>query len=387
MNIKRYIAKDMNEAAAKIRAQLGPDAVMLSSRPIRKKGLAGFFAHPLVEVVVAYENEPTARGKKAQAEKAEAPSTAMAQGEPQVAAPSPAPPTPVERKIAEVERRLDTMTATVAEIATNLRSKPAPGHYDNAIQQLFLRLIDNEVEESIARTIADEAQDIRDRRKADPAEAFEQVVRQRLGEPEGIRLQRFQRTVVVFVGPTGAGKTTTIAKLAARYALQERMKVGLVTADAYRIAAHEQIQTYSDILEVPLKTIYREEDIVSALSDLQEADIVLIDTPGKSPRDTDHQGQIERLVQLSGATEVYLTVSAATGYRSARMVLEQYGFLPDYKLLLTKTDETVTAGAFLNLRALCGRKLSYVTTGQSVPDDIEVVDVGQTVQTLLGVCP
>ncbi len=389
MNIKRYIAKDMNEAASKIRAQLGPDAVMLSSRPIRKKGLAGFFARPLVEVVVAYENEPTARGKKAQVDKVETISDAgMAQSE-APAAPTPAPiaPTPVERKIAEVERRLDTMTATVAEIATNLRSKPAPGHYDNAIQQLFLRLLDNEVEESVARAIADEAQDIRDRRKADPAEAFEQVVRQRLGEPEGIRLQRFQRTVVVFVGPTGAGKTTTIAKLAARYALQERMKVGLVTADAYRIAAHEQIQTYSDILEVPLKTIYREEDIVSALNDLQEADIVLIDTPGKSPRDTDHQGQIETLVRLSGATEVYLTVSAATGYRSARMVAEQYSFLPDYKLLLTKTDETITAGAFLNLRALCGRKLSYITTGQSVPDDIELVDVGQMVQTLLGVCP
>ena len=386
MNIKRYIAKDMPEAMSRIRSQLGPEAVMLSSRPIRKKGIAGWFSKPLIEVVVAYETDPNAKAaKKPQVADAPAPQAA-ALAEEQAEAHEPAPAqAQMEQKIADVERRLESMTSAVAEIATSLRGRSALGRYDGTIQQLFRHLLEHEVEEGVAHAVADEAQDIADRRKADPAEAFEQVLRQRLGEPEGIRLKKFQRTVVVFVGPTGAGKTTTIAKLAARFALQDRLKVGLVTADAYRIAAHEQIQTYSDILEVPLKTIYQVADITPALEELQDVDIVLIDTPGKSPQDVDHQGQIEELIRLSGATEIFLAISASTGFRSARMVAEQYGFLPEYKLLLTKTDETVTAGAYLNFRELCGRRLSYITTGQSVPDDIELVDVARTVQALVGV--
>jgi flagellar biosynthesis protein FlhF len=379
MNIKRYLVKDMQEAMVKIRNQLGSDAVILSNRPVRKKGLAGLFAKPLIEVMVAYETE--VKGGAAKPAKPE---------EPAQFAQVPQPAQPVQAsagftnapaqsrqddKLVDMEKRMENINATMLDIASKIHGNSAAQRYCKEIQQQYVHLIDNEVEEGIARALADEAQDISDRRKADPEEAFEQVVRHRLGNPEGIKLQRFKRTVAVFIGPTGAGKTTTIAKLAAKYAIQEKAKVGLITADAYRIAAHEQIKTYSDILEVPLKTIYKPEEINAALQELENADIVLVDTPGKSPNDKSHQLEIASIIAKSGASEVFLVISAATGYKSCAMVADQYRFVKDFKVLLTKLDETVTGGMALNARALTGKQLSYVTTGQSVPDDIELFDV------------
>jgi len=381
MNIKRYLVKDMQEAMVKIKSQLGPDAVILSNRPVRKKGIPGWFAKPLIEVMVAYESLPAGgSAKQAKAEEAaRAVQAAQAQQADQSASPSAqvsaqtlaqAP----DDKLLEMQKRMESMNAAMLEIAGKLHGGPASQRYCKEIQQQYVHLIDNEVEESIARALADEAQDISDRRKVDPQEAFEQVVRYRLGEPEGLKVQRFKRTVAVFIGPTGAGKTTTIAKLAAKYAIHEKAKVGLVTADAYRIAAHEQIKTYADILEVPLKTIYKPEEITQALDELDDADIVLVDTPGKSPNDKTHQAEIALIIEKSGASEVFLVVSAATGYKSCCMVADQYRFVRDFKVLLTKLDETPTGGMYLNARALTGKQLSYITTGQSVPDDIELFD-------------
>jgi flagellar biosynthesis protein FlhF len=321
MNIKRYLVKDMQEAMVKIRSQLGSDAVILSNRPVRKKGLAGMFAKPLIEVMVAYETEPKpglARAAKSEAAAPEPPAPAAPAAQPEEARPAGSDPADALQagKLAEMEKRMESMNAAMLEIAGKLHGGNGGRRYCKEIQQQYVHLIDNEVEDGIARTLADEAQEISDRRKVDPEDAFEEVVRHRLGEPEGIRMQRFKRTVCVFVGPTGAGKTTTIAKLAAKYAIHEKAKVGLVTADAYRIAAHEQIKTYADILEVPLKTIYKPDEITSALLELDDADIVLVDTPGKSPNDKAHPAEINAIIEKSGASEVFLVVSAATAYKS-----------------------------------------------------------------------
>ncbi len=384
MNIKRVIANDMTEAMAKIRAQHGPDTVILSNRPIRKKGLRGLFSKPLVEVVIAFENDTAdtvSLNKKAAAAAPAAlkdlPRTQDGQAK---AAEDPIS----DAKLTEMERRLETMNVTMQEIASRLRGKVNGSRYSPEIQRQLTTLLDEEVEEGVARGIADEAQDICERRHVDPLEAFNQVVAHRLGDPEGIKLHRFQRTVVVFIGPTGAGKTTTIAKLAARYALGEKVKVGLITADAYRIAAHEQIKTYSDILELPLKTVYKPEEITQALHELDNVDVVLVDTPGKSPKDASHQAEILSILEHSGASEIYLVMSAATGYRSSALIADQYRFLKNFKVLMTKMDETPTVGCLLNARALTGKPLSYLTTGQSVPDDIELLDVSSATSQLLG---
>lgn len=382
MNIKRVIANDMTEAMAKIRTQHGPDTVILSNRPLRKKGLKGLFSKPLVEVVIAFEGETA--DTPALNRKAASAAPANLKDLPRSTEPASAEAKANDVKLTEMEQRLESMNVTMLEIATRLRGKVPGARYNPEIQRQFASLLDNEVEEGIARAIADEAQDITDRRKVDPDEAFREVVVHRLGEPEGIKLHRFQRTVAVFIGPTGAGKTTTIAKLAARFALAEKAKVGLITADAYRIAAHEQIKTYSDILELPLKTIYSPKEIGQALKDLDSVDIVLVDTPGKSPKDVGHQQEILSLIENSNASEVFLVLSASTGYKSSALIADQYRFLKDFKVLVTKMDESPTAGCLLNARALTGKPLSYLTTGQSVPDDIELLDVASTTHQLLG---
>ena len=384
MNIKRYIAKDMQEAMTKIRTQLGSDAVILSNRPLRKKGFAGLFSKPLIEVVVAFESDSkdTSTLNKKAVNVTPAAVKAIARSEDHDEGQEPHKQS--DSKIVDMEKRLESMNVTMQEIASRLRGKVTGQKYGSEVQTQFIRLLDQEVEEGVARGIADEAQDISERRKVDPAEAFEQVVAHRMGEPEGIRLHRFKRTVAVFIGPTGAGKTTTIAKLAARFALGEKAKVGLVTADAYRIAAHEQIKTYSDILELPLKTVYKPDEITQALAELENVDIVLVDTPGKSPKDVAHQEEILAIIEKSGASEVYLVISASTGYKSSAMIADQYRFVKEFKVLITKMDESPTLGCLLNARALTGKPLSYITTGQSVPDDIELLDVVAATGQLVG---
>jgi len=184
----------------------------------------------------------------------------------------------------------------------------------------------------------------------------------------------------MFLGPTGVGKTTTLAKIAARLALVENKKVGLITADTYRIAAVEQLKTYSEILGISLEVIYEADELADALSKFSDMDYILIDTAGRSHKSKELKSDYDELTRYLSDVQIFLVLSMTTSYKDLKSIIESYHFLEHYRLLFTKLDEANSYGNILNTKVLTGKALSYFTIGQSVPDDIEVADKEKIIQ-------
>jgi flagellar biosynthesis protein FlhF len=192
--------------------------------------------------------------------------------------------------------------------------------------------------------------------------------------------------IVFFLGPTGVGKTTTIAKLASEFALIRKKKVALLTTDTYRIAAAEQLRTYASIMEVPFRVIYSTEEMEQALEAFRNMDLIFVDTTGHSPKNVE---QCENTVNFLKSVEnfekqIYLVLSATTKYKDLIDIVEIYKKMSKFDLIFTKLDETSALGNLLNLKLYTGANMSYVTNGQNVPDDIEEFDPQKTVKQLLG---
>lgn len=259
----------------------------------------------------------------------------------------------------------------------------------NFLKVLYRTMRDNEITEKYAKDIIDE---IDKNCKEDVtldfmlSEIYQRMIL-RFGKPYIIEESENKPKVIFFVGPTGVGKTTTIAKIASSFRVEHKKKVALLTADTYRIAAAEQLRTYANILEVPFRVIYTAKEITEAMEDFREYDYILVDTTGHAPN---NEAQCESISDLIGTVdmaaqkEVFLVLSASTNYRDLMKIADTYKEICDYKLIFTKLDETSTLGNIYNLKLYTGAALSYVTCGQNVPYDIEYFNPQSTVKQLLG---
>ena len=259
----------------------------------------------------------------------------------------------------------------------------------NFLRLLYNKMIDNEINEKYANEMIDE---IDKNCKSDVtmdfmlSEVYQRMIL-KLGKPYVMEEHEKTPKVIFFVGPTGVGKTTTIAKIASSFHVEHKKKVALLTADTYRIAAAEQLRTYANILEVPFRVVYTAGEIVRAVEDFRTYDYILVDTTGHSPN---NEAQCESMsdlinsVETTAAKEIFLVLSAATKYRDLMQIADTYKEIADYKLIFTKLDETSTLGNIYNLKLYTGATLSYITCGQNVPDDIEYFNPQATVKQLLG---
>ena len=260
----------------------------------------------------------------------------------------------------------------------------------NFLRLLYNKMIDNEVYEKYANEIIDELD-----KNCKPdvtmdfmlSEIYQRMIL-KMGKPYIMEENQTQGPkVVFFIGPTGVGKTTTIAKIASSFRVEQKKKVVLLTADTYRIAAAEQLRTYANILEVPFRVVYTAQEIAQAVDDFKEYDYILIDTTGHSPNNEAQRESMSELISTVNTTaskEVFLVLSASTKYRDLMKIADTYKEIADYKLIFTKLDETSTVGNIYNLKLYTGAALSYVTCGQNVPDDIEYFNPQATVKQLLG---
>ena len=253
---------------------------------------------------------------------------------------------------------------------------------------IYKKLIQNEVDESIADAILDEA------KRALPKDAaVDQIlgsVYQRiilmLGQPYTINYKPNEPTkFVFFLGSTGVGKTTTIAKLASRLKLEQNCKLALVTADTYRIAAAEQLKVYADILSVPMEVIYEPSEMAGLIDELEKYDVVLIDTAGCSHKNSEQMEDIRELLDQVPISKrlVYLVLSVGTKYRDLKEIANVYSEITDYSIIFTKLDETSSVGVMLNMKMDTKCPLSYVTNGQGVPDDISRIDAQSVAKQLM----
>ena len=389
MKIRRYIAKNTQEAILKVKMDLGNEALILNTRKVKKKGLVGLFSKPMVEVLAAIDEYNVTRTEGDTIKAAEKP---VSQEVPQ----NKINTSEKEEKIANLENKITNIENLLQKFFQQMK----PG--ENPVQQVptevkvqttskvpdvfYNNLIKNEVDQDIAKRIIDIVT-VRSSGSgvSDIASQLSAVISGVLGKPDTIKSgETGKPTVVIFVGPTGVGKTTTLAKIAANYLLNQKKSIGLITADTYRIAAVEQLKTYAEILGIPVSVAYTAAEIKDAVAQHSDKDIVLIDTAGRSHRNKAQFEELKTLITASGADEVYLVLSATTSSRNCREILDSYSFLTNYKLIFTKTDEAPVQGIILNVRYLTGRSLSYITTGQSVPDDIETANIEKITRNLMG---
>ena len=208
----------------------------------------------------------------------------------------------------------------------------------------------------------------------------------KLGTPKLIEPGKESPKYVFFMGPTGVGKTTTIAKIASDFSLNRGLNVALLTSDTYRIAAVEQLRIFANILKVPIHVAYSADDIRKLKSELDKYDIVLIDTAGRSHKNVEQNKDLRELISAIDKKErdMYLVLSATTKYTDLINIIEAYKDIENYKLLFTKTDETTHLGNILNIKLLTNADLSYIANGQDVPEDIGKVDAQEIAKQLLG---
>lgn len=342
MKIKKYCAENMQEGLQQIKKDLGPDAVIIQSRKVRQDGLRGLFLPAKVEITAAVD--------------------------------TPHPPLTFAREPERLpEHRLEREIADLKQMVTQLvsgqqkRSIEEKGPFHRWMQ----RLIDCDVEPALAQAILTEIhQDYAEENALSDevvALILQKKVRERLRTaplPENAR-------ILCFVGPTGVGKTTTLAKLAARFALYQHKRVGLVTIDTYRIGAVDQLRTYADITGLPIEVVMAQKDMPRALERLADREIILVDTAGRNAKNSLHVSELASFLAVLPDPETFLVLSATTKTRDLKIIIDNFRRTNFKRLIFTKLDETDNYGALLNVSCYTNLPLTYVTTGQNVPDDLE----------------
>lgn len=396
MKVKRYMVNDMNEAMIMIKNELGKDAIILSSRKVKSGGLFGFFGKAKFEVLAAIEDEIQVKAAQDTANDNSRDKAVLGtylkvkeQAEPIVEK---------KEEISQLNSELNELKAMVNQLIQNqngespvetpvVAAKVSESATKKETSQEAQKIIDYLISKDVSTEYAEKIADILlyDGEMPENLNREMKILLQKLiGKPFIIEKTSDSPKVCFFVGPTGVGKTTTLAKLAAKLSLIENKKIGLVTSDTYRIAAVDQLKTYSEILGIPLTVIYEADELPMALNKYADRDYILVDTAGRSQTSKEFESDISALLQYVDLPEIFLVISLTTGYKEIRKILDAYSYLDDFKLLFTKLDESSSLGNVLNARMLTNKALSYFTIGQSVPDDIEVANPDRIINYIVG---
>jgi len=382
----------MRDALALVRRELGPQAAVLHTREVN--------SGPLRRLMFGRQYEVAASSAVNVPSRLPAEAGVFDHGALAIQ-PTSERPTPSEPAAFDVDYRakyrddfrrqvsgqLGELHAMVEKLCEHAASAPAHD-LPEAVFRAFTDLIDAEVDETVAREWIDEI-----RREADPRTISDSaMVKTRVLEllEQDIKVcgpivtEANKCRVVALVGPTGVGKTTTIAKLAANYRLREKRRVGLITVDTYRVAAVEQLRTYADIIDLPMEVVATPREMREAVARMGHLDLVLMDTAGRSPRDEVKIQELKSMLSEAEPDEVHLVLSSTAGAKSLIGTAERFADVGTTAMVLTKLDEAHSLGHLVSLVRECQLPVSYLTDGQNVPDDIQVAQRAAMGEMLLG---
>ena len=431
MRVKRYVVDSMPDALEKIRIDLGKDAIILNSKPIRTGGLFGLFTKQRIEVVAAVDDKGAERAASASPASQPDPSALPQTGSYaakqayQKAATVTAGQATAESEPPGIDTRL-THEAT-ADSARQAASRPDHSQAKRApsmaaaadskqladevrdMRQVFDKLLVNGLSSQLPPAI--QAVQAHLVRQEVAEEVTADIIRQVLlhGEPSAqwteeeakraaarIIAERVEQAspmpsriesgvrYAFFFGPTGVGKTTTIAKLAADSMLKDKRRIGFITADTYRIAAVEQLKTYANILNVPLEVIFSPKEIVQAMERLSGCDLIFVDTAGRNFRNDEYVQGIRELLRHDADCLNFLVLSLTAKYSDIKAIIRNFDDVPVSRVIFTKADETEAYGAMLNVAYETSLPFSYITTGQNVPDDIVAATPALVANMIMG---
>lgn len=343
----------MNEAMIKIRYELGSDAVIVSQRKIKQKGPLGLFKPRKLEVTAAVDDRSKKNKELEEHNKL------------------------FQNEILELKTMLQSV------ITPNIPSKYEYGKGKKTGKSKFkLKLIENDIPEEIAEVIFSRIRE-KNRDKKLTVSHYEKEFKNILNEMIKIN-NNFSNRVQVLVGPTGVGKTTTIAKLASLYTLYKNKQVGLITIDTYRIGAVEQLKTYSEILGIPFDVVISARDLSKAINRMSDCDVILVDTTGRNSKNAMQVSEIRSFINEINPDTVHLVLSMTTKQKDLKRIIEDYKVTNYNSLILTKVDETNSYGSILASIYYSDMPVSYISTGQNVPDDIEEADLNRLSKLIIG---
>lgn len=392
MRIKKYEAKSMNDAVKMIKKDFGSDAVILHSRTVNKGGILGFFSQEVVEVMAGIDVNIVE--KKSDFEQKKQLFTTQAGFVPKTVAPivtklemdnsilQEATPitSSLEQKVTTLTREMDDIKETLNIIVRKVANSPHP-MIAPKLMSYYKSLETNGISEDIVVNILQEVENTFEDKDLEDKARINDFIRDKvikmLGSAYQIDLDvRETKKIVALVGPTGVGKTTTIAKMAANFSLIQKKKVALITIDTFRVAAIEQLRNYSNIIGIPMEVVFNIEDFTQALRKHKDADLILIDTAGRSPNNRAQILELKKFLRNS-FVETYLVLSVTAKSKDIYNAIQMYGAIFDDKIIFTKVDETDSRGVMLDVIHKYHKKLSYFTNGQNVPDDFEVANASK----------
>ena len=447
MIVKKFQAPTETEAVLKARDELGSSAVVLNVKTLKQRGIFRLFRKDMVEITAAQEENEGA-GEKSRTSFDEIAGDVLADTDmppqegpaaaytpsgyaPRVSMPvrsphpagvyqpssqvSAADTAAIEQKLDSLQQllknRMDYDYTVSKERTADRTAQDVQNSYElngadegrrvvqerentnyRFLQLIYKKMLENDVNEKCADSIIGDIENsLKKESNIDSilAAVYQKVIL-KLGEPHIITLQEDKPKVAFFIGPTGVGKTTTIAKIASKFKLEEHARVAFITSDTYRIAAVEQLNTYASIISCPVSVVYSADELEHCLEEYKDYDLILVDTAGRSHK---AEGQMDELMELIERTrqksdefdvDIYLTLSVTTKSKDLVSIVERYQDIKDWSVIFTKLDETCSLGNILNIRKITDAPLSYTTLGQNVPNDIEVIDKQALAKQLLG---
>ncbi len=380
MKVKKFIAPNMPEAMKMIRNELGKDAVILNSKVVQKGGIFGFFTKKNIEVIAAVDPQPLPKKLPIQKEKIETKVEFQ---------PAPTVKTiEVPKTDAELLKEIKDLKEMLKGLSAN-NDRDSFEHYPGPLKDMNQFLSNQEVDMQFRKEIMGFLLEKWYVNKGE--EDFEQItawgkeylVNSMSALPFGAI--NFSKKYINVVGPTGVGKTTTLAKIAAQAVLKYGKKVAFITTDTYRIAAIDQLKTYAKILNVPLEVTYTIDDFAKAKERFSHFDLILIDTAGRNFRNKQYVEDLKSVISFDENLETILVLALTSKYSDMLDIFEQFSSINIDKLIFTKVDETSKYGTMLNLIFKYKIGVAYLTNGQNVPDDIFEASPESIANTVFGV--
>ncbi|KPL61118.1 flagellar biosynthesis protein FlhF [Rossellomorea vietnamensis] len=379
MKVKKYTAPSMNEAMKKVRAELGDDAVILNSKVSYTGGFIGLFKKKVIQVIAAIDPEVENEKLEISRVKTKRASTSVIQ-----------PALEKEQKTEHDSNRLvEVELKELKQMISSMKSRDHFEKFSDDVKEVLLHLKKQDVSDSTLFQLGDAMEE------KITSESVQAVNKDEWAHKEVKRFFHlylkeitfggisYSRKYINVIGPTGVGKTTTLAKMAAEAVIEKRMKIAFITTDTYRIAAIEQLKTYAGLLNVPVEVVYKMEDFKKAIEKFVDYDHVFIDTAGRNFRERKYVEDLQKIIDFDQHMETYLVLSLTSKERDMREIISQFSSIDIDRFIFTKSDETSSYGSMINMISEAKIGAAYVTNGQDVPEDITEVEEDEIVSMLM----
>lgn len=401
MKVSTFRAATMSQALAKVKRGIGVNAVIVHTRTLKQGGVLGIGQQTVVEIIARPPQEEHFGANRRQAgsnrlRRMYTPTLpAVTEREQQTCDPMFSTETKQKSppNIETINEEIKSEIGTIKSLVENLFKQQRARHSESMPEPLFemyLNLIEQEVADEIAREMLDHVQKNLTGDQLNCAHLIDQKLIEIMeglistAGPIASNITKKPRTVAL-IGPTGVGKTTTIAKLAANFKLKQHKNVGLITIDTYRIGAVDQLQMYAQIIDVPLKVVLTPAQLKEEILLMQDLDIIFIDTAGRCQNDELKIKELQTFLEAANPDEIHLVLST-TGHQTHMIsAAERFKKLGVDRIIFTKLDEAISFGVVFSVLQKVDASLSYITTGQDVPEDIEVGCGRKLAATLLGI--